>query len=59
MGFLTKLVDNFFNGLKQGVADRYAEEAKKAGPHPETIQFLKKMEKDNEKFRKMMKKNGF
>ena len=59
MGFLTKIVDNFFNGLKQGVADRYAEEAKKAGPDPEMVQFLKKMEKDNEKFRKMMKKNGF
>ena len=59
MGFLTKLVDNFFNSLKQGVADRYAGEAEKAGPHPEMVQFLKKMDKDNEKFRKMMKKKGF
>ncbi len=59
MGFLITLVDNLFKGLKQGVADRYAEEVAKAGPHPEMAQFIKKMNKDNEKFRKMMKKNGF
>ena len=58
-GILVKIVDNFFKGLEQGVADRYAAAAKKAGAHPEMVNAMKRMDDENEKFRSIMKKHGF
>jgi len=58
-GILVKIVDNFFKGLQQGVADKYAEAAKKAGAHPEMVNAMKRMNDENENFRNTMKKYGF
>lgn len=58
-GILVKIVDNFFKGLQQGVADRYAEAAKKAGAHPEMVKAMERMNAENEEFRSIMKKHGF
>jgi hypothetical protein len=58
-GILVKIVDNFFKGLQQGVADKYAEAAKKAGAHPEMVNAMKRMSDENENFRNTMKKYGF
>jgi len=58
-GILVKIVDNFFKGLQQGVADRYAAAAQKAGAHPEMVDAMKRMDNENEKFRSIMKKHGF
>ncbi len=58
-GILVKIVDNFFKGLQQGVADRYAAAAKKAGAPIEVVNAMKRMSDENEEFRSIMKKHGF
>ena len=58
-GILVKIVDNFFKGLQQGVADRYADAAKKAWAPVEVVNAMKRMSDENEEFRSIMKKHGF
>jgi hypothetical protein len=55
-GLLNKIVDNFFNALKQGVADRYINAAEKAGVDPAITTHMKEMEKYNKLIAKQMQK---
>jgi len=50
-----KFVTKFFDGLSTGAANTIIKKAQSAKLPPEHIAFMKKMEKDAEDFRKLMK----
>jgi hypothetical protein len=50
-----RFVTKFFDGLSSGAADTIIRKAQAAKLPPEQIAFMKKMEKDAEAFRKLMK----
>jgi hypothetical protein len=50
-----KFVARFFDGLSKGAANQIIKKAEQAKLPPEHIEFMKKMEKDADKFRKLIK----
>lgn len=54
-GLLNKIVDNFFNALKQGVSDRYIDAAERAGVHPQTLDLMRTIEKHSNLLKKSNK----